>query len=149
MVHAAPGTAGNARPPGRTTLGIVFTTILIDFIGFSVLFPVLPLFADRLGATPFQVGLIVTIYALAQLLFAESTAIGVRSVEADRIVLPRELRRVTTAHGRIGVKVVRCSDGRLEFSAEYDDCKRAARRSGAPLREVIRCAEEAARNQLS
>jgi MFS family permease len=50
-------------------LGVVFTTILIDFIGFSVLFPVLPLFADRLGATPFEVGLILTLYALAQLLF--------------------------------------------------------------------------------
>jgi len=48
---------------------IVFVTILIDFSGFSVLIPVLPLFADRLGATPFDVGLIVTTYALTQLMF--------------------------------------------------------------------------------
>lgn len=48
---------------------MVFATILIDFVGFSVLIPVLPLFADRLGATPVQVGLILAIYALAQLLF--------------------------------------------------------------------------------
>lgn len=53
----------------RTLLGVVFTTILIDFIGFSVLIPVLPLFASRLGASPVQVGLILAIYALAQLLF--------------------------------------------------------------------------------
>jgi MFS family permease len=53
----------------RTLLLIVFTTILIDFIGFSVLIPVLPLYADRLGASPFQVSLILTVYALAQLLF--------------------------------------------------------------------------------
>ena len=53
----------------RTVLMIVFTTILIDFIGFSVLIPVLPLYADRLGASPFQVSLILTVYALAQLLF--------------------------------------------------------------------------------
>lgn len=65
------------RPPSphpvvrsrRTTLAIVFVTILIDFAGFSVLIPVLPLFAARLGATPFDVGLIVTAYALTQLLF--------------------------------------------------------------------------------
>jgi multidrug resistance protein len=50
-------------------LFIVFSTILIDFIGFSVLIPVLPLFAQRLGASPTQIGLILTIYALAQLLF--------------------------------------------------------------------------------
>ncbi len=62
---AAPG----VRELRRTTLGVVFVTILIDFIGFSVLFPVLPLYADRLGATPLQVGLILTLYALAQLLF--------------------------------------------------------------------------------
>jgi MFS family permease len=53
----------------RRALVVVFVTILIDFIGFSVLFPVLPLYADRLGATPFEVGLILTLYALAQLLF--------------------------------------------------------------------------------
>ena len=53
----------------RRALAVVFVTILIDFIGFSVLFPVLPLYADRLGATPFEVGLILTLYALAQLLF--------------------------------------------------------------------------------
>jgi DHA1 family tetracycline resistance protein-like MFS transporter len=48
---------------------VVFTTILIDFVGFTVLIPVLPLFAERLGASNLQVGLILTVYALAQLLF--------------------------------------------------------------------------------
>jgi MFS family permease len=67
-IPAAPGPPAG-RALGRTVLGVVFVTILIDFIGFSVLFPVLPLYADRLGATPFQVGLILTLYALAQLLF--------------------------------------------------------------------------------
>ena len=58
------------KPPGsRATLGVVFATILIDFIGFSVLIPVLPLFAERLGADSVQVGLILSLYALSQLLF--------------------------------------------------------------------------------
>ena len=42
---------------------------LIIVIGFSVLFPVLPLYADRLGATPTQIGLIMMVFAAAQLLF--------------------------------------------------------------------------------
>jgi MFS family permease len=50
-------------------LRVVFSTILIDFTGFSVLIPVLPLLADRMGATPTQVGLMTSLYALAQLLF--------------------------------------------------------------------------------
>lgn len=53
----------------RGALGIVFVTILLDFVGFSVLIPVLPLYAARLGATPLEVGLILSIYALTQLLF--------------------------------------------------------------------------------
>jgi multidrug resistance protein len=61
--------SGNEDQRNRGTLIVVFVTILIDFIGFSVLIPVLPLFADRLGASPFQVGAILSSYALSQLLF--------------------------------------------------------------------------------
>jgi len=53
----------------RSTLGIVFTTILIDFIGFSVLIPVLPIWATRIGAGSVEVGLILSLYAVAQLVF--------------------------------------------------------------------------------
>jgi multidrug resistance protein len=53
----------------RLTLAVVFVTILIDFIGFSVLIPVLPLFALRLGASALQIGWIVALYGLAQLVF--------------------------------------------------------------------------------
>jgi uncharacterized protein (TIGR00299 family) protein len=83
--------------------------------------------------------------ALARILFAESTAIGVRVTESDRIVLEREERRVRTAFGRIRVKRVWDLEGRLLVSAEYDDCKRAAGKAGVPLREVVRAAEEAGR----
>jgi multidrug resistance protein len=63
--HPAP--AAQERP--RVVLFVVFATILIDFAGFSVLIPVLPLYAGHLGANGFEIGLIVTLYALAQLLF--------------------------------------------------------------------------------
>lgn len=86
---------------------------------------------------------------LTRVLFAESTAIGVRTAELDRIVLEREVRRVTTSYGRIRVKVVWDVDGMAQVSAEYDDCRRAARKTGAPLREVVRAAEEAARGELA
>ena len=66
------GATASARPPGRSprsVLLVVFTTILIDWVGFSVLIPVLPLYAERLGAGPVQIGMLLTVYALAQLLF--------------------------------------------------------------------------------
>jgi len=85
--------------------------------------------------------------ALSAVLFAETPTLGVRAVECDRLLLERETRRVETPFGRIAVKFARGEGGRIDVSAEYDDCKRAARRSGVPLRDVIRAAEEAARSR--
>jgi len=86
--------------------------------------------------------------ALARVLFSESTAIGVRATESDRLVLEREQRRVETPYGRLRVKIVWDVEGRPFVSAEYDDCKRAAKKARVPLRDVVRAAEEAGRALL-
>ncbi len=68
----SPSTAPSPSTPApgrRRTLALVFATILIDFVGFSVLIPVLPLYVSRLGASSLEVGLILSLYAIAQLLF--------------------------------------------------------------------------------
>lgn len=44
-------------------------TIFIDFTGFGLIIPLLPFWAEHLGAGPFGVGLMLTSYALAQFLF--------------------------------------------------------------------------------
>jgi uncharacterized protein (TIGR00299 family) protein len=98
-----------------------------------------PGFLVRAVARPSERG------ALARLLLSESTAIGVRVTESDRLVLEREQRRVETPFGRIAVKRVWDAEGRCDVSAEYDECKRAAKKSGARLRDVVRAAEEAGR----
>ncbi len=82
---------------------------------------------------------------LTRCLLTESTTLGVRATDWDRLVVPRETRKVATPYGRIGVKFVTGPDGRTEVSAEYDDCKRAARKHDAPLRDVVRAAEDMAR----
>jgi uncharacterized protein (DUF111 family) len=86
---------------------------------------------------------------LARALLAETTTLGVRVSECDRLVLPRELIRVTTPWGRVRVKVSRGVDERNDVSAEYDDAKRVARAAGVPLREVVRSAEQIARRTLA
>ncbi|CAG0982894.1 Pyridinium-3,5-bisthiocarboxylic acid mononucleotide nickel insertion protein [Myxococcaceae bacterium] len=86
--------------------------------------------------------------AVARSLFAHSTTLGVRTSEQDRWVLPRETVRVATPYGRIAVKIVHDGEGRMDVSAEYDDCRAAARRSVVPLRDVVRAAEEAARREV-
>jgi uncharacterized protein (TIGR00299 family) protein len=86
--------------------------------------------------------------ALARILFDETTTLGVRAVECDRLALPRESQRISTPFGRISVKIVRRPGGLADVSAEYDECRRAAVRTGVPLREVVRVVEEAARSRL-
>lgn len=69
-----PGTPGTAAARTRQTasrlLVPVFLVVLIDFIGFGLIIPLLPLWAKRLGASPSGVGLVLSAYALAQFLFA-------------------------------------------------------------------------------
>lgn len=54
----------------RAQLGIIFLTILIDMIGFGIVIPVLPLYAEKFGATAVQNGLLVAIFSLAQFVAA-------------------------------------------------------------------------------
>ena len=53
-----------------TPLGIVFTTVLIDLIGFGIVLPLLPLYAERFGASPTAIGALAGTYALCQFVFA-------------------------------------------------------------------------------
>ena len=85
---------------------------------------------------------------LARILFAESTAIGVRTSEWDRLVLERKTVRLKTPFGSLRVKVIRGPEGRVQFSPEYDDCKRAAKKSGTALSEVVQRVTDWARKEL-
>jgi DHA1 family tetracycline resistance protein-like MFS transporter len=54
----------------RSPLAIIFVTVMIDLIGFGIVIPVLPLYAERFGASPTVVGLLFGIYSIMQFLFA-------------------------------------------------------------------------------
>ena len=53
----------------RSPLFLMALTIFIDFAGFGLILPLLPFWAEHLGANPTEVGLILTLYALAQFIF--------------------------------------------------------------------------------
>lgn len=50
----------------RTQIGIIFFTIFIDMVGFGIVIPVLPRYAEHFHATPAQIGWLVGIFSLAQ-----------------------------------------------------------------------------------
>ncbi len=80
--------------------------------------------------------------SLAQVIFAETTTLGLRVLPAERRVLAREFTQVETSFGKIGIKYTQ--DG--SFTPEYEDCRKAARQHGRPLREVMQAAASAFRH---
>src|SRR5512136_1723786 len=48
----------------------IFFIVFIDLLGFSIILPLLPYYAETYGATPFIVGMLVASYAAAQLIGA-------------------------------------------------------------------------------
>jgi uncharacterized protein (DUF111 family) len=81
--------------------------------------------------------------ALVDLVFRETTTIGVRFMEMDRECLERETVVVSTVLGAIRFKVAR-RDGRV-FNAqpEFDDLVRLAAEHGRPIKEVQAVAAKA------
>lgn len=56
----------------RSPLLVIFITVFIDLIGFGIVIPVLPYYAEgtKFGATPTQVGLLFASYSVMQLVFS-------------------------------------------------------------------------------
>ncbi|MCC7017456.1 MAG: MFS transporter [Rhodospirillales bacterium] len=51
-------------------MSALFLIVLVDLIGFGIIIPLLPFFAEHFGASPFQVGLVMASYSAAQLVAA-------------------------------------------------------------------------------
>jgi MFS family permease len=52
----------------RSPLVPIFLIVAVDVLGLTIVIPLLPFFAERYGASPFVVGLLIATYALCQLL---------------------------------------------------------------------------------
>jgi len=54
----------------RATLGIVFLIVFIDLVGFGIVIPFLPLYAEEYGPSPLVFGLLMASFSLMQFVFA-------------------------------------------------------------------------------
>jgi len=70
---------------------------------------------------------------LAQLLFAETSTLGLRIYSAERRVQARSFTEVVTPHGTVRIKL----SGEGEYAPEYEDCRKLALESGIPLKHII------------
>jgi len=85
--------------------------------------------------------------ALADLIFAETTTLGLRISMAERRVLEREVVSVETPYGAVRLKVGLRNGRVLNAAPEYEDCRRVALERGVPLKEVMQAAQEAYRRR--
>lgn len=90
-----------------------------------------------------------TVATLADIIFEETTTLGVRTHQAARITLDREIITVTTPYGTVPVKVSRLGGVILNLTPEYDAVKALAQQHGVPLRGIMEVARAAAAAQVS
>ena len=82
---------------------------------------------------------------LSDILFAETSTLGVRKQLVERHSLPREIRLVDTPYGPVKVKLARWGDN-IKATPEYDDCRKLAEEKDIPLKDIYQAAELAAQN---
>ena len=74
---------------------------------------------------------------LEQILFAETSTLGIRRYDCDRTILLRETHAVETPWGRVSGKLARLPNGRVRFSPEFDACQELAVEHEVPLSQVM------------
>jgi pyridinium-3,5-bisthiocarboxylic acid mononucleotide nickel chelatase len=79
---------------------------------------------------------------LVQLIFSESTTLGVRQREEYRQTLARRWENVRTQWGEVRIKIASMNGTVTNYAPEYEDCRRIAAEHHVPLKTVI---QEAAR----
>jgi pyridinium-3,5-bisthiocarboxylic acid mononucleotide nickel chelatase len=80
---------------------------------------------------------------LTNLIFAETTTLGIRQREEKRQVLAREWLTVTTRWGDVRIKIASMNGTVTNYAPEYEDCKRLAAANHVPLKTVMQEAVQA------
>jgi uncharacterized protein (DUF111 family) len=95
---------------------------------------------DRPGYTLTVLASLENREALADLVFAETTTLGLRIYPVQRRDLEREWKTVTTPYGEVRLKIA-SQDGKIKtVTPEYEDCKKLALEKGVPLKDVLQAA---------
>lgn len=84
---------------------------------------------------------------LIDCIFTETTTLGIRRYEIERVSLPRRVASVNTPFGQVQVKMARWK-GQNRASPEYEDCRKIASEKNVPLIDVMHAAREAALKEI-
>ncbi|MHC1758849.1 MAG: nickel pincer cofactor biosynthesis protein LarC [Negativicutes bacterium] len=81
--------------------------------------------------------------AVEDVVFAETSSIGVRWQEVRRTVADRSIVPVATEWGSVGVKVAERNGQVINVAPEFGDCRALADQTGAPLKKIYQAAMNA------
>jgi uncharacterized protein (TIGR00299 family) protein len=74
---------------------------------------------------------------LSQIIFTETTTLGVRRRQESREVLARKWQTVTTRFGDVRIKLASLNGTVTNYAPEYEDCRRIAAEHRVPLKTVM------------
>ncbi len=79
--------------------------------------------------------------SLQEILFTETTTLGIRYRVENRTILRRSIKKVATPYGTVRVKTALGNNGEiLNVGPEYEDCRKLAIEKGVPLKEIYNAA---------
>ncbi|EGD46229.1 protein of unknown function DUF111 [Ruminiclostridium papyrosolvens DSM 2782] len=78
---------------------------------------------------------------ISDIIFSETSTLGIRISHSQRFCMDRELVKVNTQYGDVRVKVANIGDI-MKFAPEYEDCRSIALKTGMPIKEVYELVNE-------
>ena len=74
--------------------------------------------------------------SVVQVLLEETSTLGVRHYDVDRVVLPRKQKMIMTPFGKVRVKIGGLDESTRTISPEYEDCRKIALKKEIPVKRV-------------
>jgi uncharacterized protein (TIGR00299 family) protein len=82
-------------------------------------------------------------YDLKQIIYVETSTLGIRQQLIERECLNRHFETIETDYGPVQMKIADLGEGQIKYSPEYEDCKALASKHNLPIQIIMRAAEAA------
>ncbi len=82
--------------------------------------------------------------ASSDIIFRETTTLGIRINKIERVCLKRKIVLVSTAYGPVHCKIAYYNGKISNVSAEYEDCRQLAEKADAPIKKIQDAARQLA-----
>lgn len=79
---------------------------------------------------------------IEEVLFKETSSLGLRKYRVDKIILDRKIEHVKTKYGEVKIKSAFYKNKLIKSKPEYEDCIRIAKEKNIPIKEVYRMVEK-------